>query len=58
MAKIVTTRKDNKEYIRSVKLLISASNVDDSKVRSLEWLATRPGDIVAYARKTLFNLDA
>ena len=25
---------------------------------SLEWLATRPGDIVAYARKTLANLDA
>ena len=25
---------------------------------SLEWLATRPGDVVAYARKTLVNLDA
>ena len=25
---------------------------------SLEWLATRPGDIVAYERKTLVNLDA
>ena len=25
---------------------------------SLEWLATRPGDTVAYARKTLVNLDA
>ena len=24
----------------------------------LEWLATRPGDVVAYARKTLVNLDA
>ena len=25
---------------------------------SLEWLATRPGDVVAYTRKTLVNLDA
>ena len=25
---------------------------------SLEWLATRPRDVVAYARKTLVNLDA
>ena len=25
---------------------------------SLEWLATRPGDVVAYARKTLVNPDA
>ena len=25
---------------------------------SLEWLATRPGNVVAYARKTLVNLDA
>ena len=25
---------------------------------SLEWLATRPGDVVSYARKTLVNLDA
>ena len=25
---------------------------------SLEWLATRPGQVVAYARKTLVNLDA
>ena len=25
---------------------------------SLEWLATRPGDVVAYARKTLVKLDA
>ena len=25
---------------------------------SLEWLATRPGDVVGYARKTLVNLDA
>ena len=25
---------------------------------SLEWLATWPGDVVAYARKTLVNLDA
>ena len=25
---------------------------------SLEWLATRPGDVVVYARKTLVNLDA
>ena len=24
---------------------------------SLEWLATRPGDVVAYARKILVNLD-
>ena len=24
---------------------------------SLEWLATRPGDVVAYARKTLVNLE-
>ena len=24
---------------------------------SLEWLATRPGDVVAYARKTLVNFD-
>ena len=24
---------------------------------SLEWLATRPGDVVTYARKTLFNLN-
>ena len=25
---------------------------------SLEWLATRPGNVVAYARKILVNLDA
>ena len=25
---------------------------------SLEWLATQPGDVVAYTRKTLVNLDA
>ena len=25
---------------------------------SLEWLATRPGDVVVHARKTLVNLDA
>ena len=25
---------------------------------SLEWLATRPGDVVAYARKTFVNLEA
>ena len=25
---------------------------------SLEWLATSPGDVVAYAKKTLVNLDA
>ena len=25
---------------------------------ALEWLATQPGDVVAYARKTLVNLDA
>ena len=25
---------------------------------SLEWLTTRPGDVVAYERKTLVNLDA
>ena len=25
---------------------------------SLEWLATRPGDVVAYARKALVNIDA
>ena len=25
---------------------------------SLEWLATQPGDVVVYARKTLVNLDA
>ena len=24
----------------------------------LEWLATRPGDVVAYTRKSLVNLDA
>ena len=26
--------------------------------RSLEWLATRPGDVVKYTRKTLVNLEA
>ena len=38
------------------------SGFDDHKKASvwsaLEWLATRPEDVVAYAKKTLIDLDA
>ena len=38
--------------------LITMRQVFGCHQGSLEWLATRPGDVVAYARKTLVNLDA
>ena len=36
MTKIVATNKDDKGHVRSVKLLIGASNTDDNTVRYLE----------------------
>ena len=41
MAKIVATNKDNKGDVRSVKLLIGATNADDNRVRYLERLVNR-----------------
>ena len=50
--------QDLVHWLRDCPALLSVRRVFGCHQGSLEWLATRPGDVVAYARKTLVNLDA